>query len=110
MWCSSMMFQPSTCVSRAASSSPLSGGTPPRQGTHVLAARSDIVEVILPLVRETLRPLHCRPSVLSRHRKWVVVASDPRRSSLDGRILGCSGYPMQTALTFLVVLLGTLAV
>src|SRR5262249_38680193 len=50
MWCSSMMFQPSTCASRAASSSPLSRGTPPRQGTHVLAASSDIVEAILPLV------------------------------------------------------------
>jgi hypothetical protein len=42
--------------------------------------------------------------------KWVLVASDRRRSSLDGRILGCSDYPMQTALMFLVVLLSTLAV
>src|SRR5713226_2812823 len=46
------------------SSSPLSGDTPPRQGTHVLAARSDIVEVILPPARETLSPLRCRPSKL----------------------------------------------
>src|SRR6266571_4981155 len=70
MWCSSMTFQPSTCVSRAASSSPLSGGTPPRQGTHVLAARSDIVEVILPPARETLTPVHhCRSSELFGMRK-----------------------------------------
>src|SRR5713101_9524942 len=47
-WCSSMTFQPSTCLSTVASSSPLSGGTPPRQGTHVLAARSDILGMILP--------------------------------------------------------------
>src|SRR6266481_7422702 len=69
MWCSSMMFQPCTCVSIAASSSPLSGGTPPRQGTHVLAARSDIVKLILPPARETLSPLHCRPSELFGIRK-----------------------------------------
>src|SRR6266446_6059288 len=36
------------------SSSPLSGGIPPRQGTHVLAARLDIVEPILPSAREAL--------------------------------------------------------
>src|SRR6266699_2832345 len=70
MWCSSMTFQPPTCVSRAARSTPLSGGTPPRQGTHVLAARSDIVEVILPPARETLTPVHyCRSSELFGMRK-----------------------------------------
>src|SRR5438093_12522029 len=31
-----------TCVWRAAKSCPLRGGTPPRQGTHVLAARDDM--------------------------------------------------------------------
>src|SRR5260370_22073298 len=51
------------------SSSPLSGDTPPRQGTHVLAARSDIVEVILPPARETLSPLPSRPSELFGIRK-----------------------------------------
>src|SRR5713226_5787086 len=49
MWCSSMTFHPSTCFSRAASSSPLSGGTPRRHGTHVLVARSDITTAILAL-------------------------------------------------------------
>src|SRR5438876_1517266 len=79
-----MMFLPSTCYRSRESAPPFSGGTPPRQGTQVLAARSDIVGVILRLV-------------------------DRRRSSLDGRILGCSGYPMKSTLMFLVVLLGTLA-
>src|SRR5216684_258349 len=51
------------------SSSPLSGDTPPRQGTHVLAARSDIVEVILPLARATLSPLPSRPLELFEMRK-----------------------------------------
>src|SRR5712671_571289 len=41
--------------------------------------------------------------------KRVLVASDRRRRPLDERILGCSGYPMQTALMFLVLLLGSLA-
>src|SRR6266478_5758812 len=49
MWCSAMTFHPSTCLSRAASSSPLSGGTPPRHGTQVLVARSDIATAILAL-------------------------------------------------------------
>src|SRR6266849_4734904 len=47
MWCSSMTFQPFTCFSSAASSSPFNGGTPPRQGTQVLVARSDITTAIL---------------------------------------------------------------
>src|SRR5712692_9674231 len=64
MWCSSMTLQPSTCFSRAASSSPLSGGTPPRQGTHVLAASSDIVERILPPAGERVSPPPSRPSEL----------------------------------------------
>src|SRR5260370_28817832 len=64
-----MTFQPCTCVSRAASSAPLSGDTPPRQGTHVLAARSDIVEVILLPAPETLSQLHCRLSELSGMRQ-----------------------------------------
>src|SRR5216684_562730 len=51
------------------SSSALSGDTPPRQGTHVLAARSDIVEVILPLARATLSPLPSRPLELFEMRK-----------------------------------------
>ena len=51
MWCSSITFHLSTCFSTVASSSPLSGGTPPRQGTHVLAARSDILGMILPSAR-----------------------------------------------------------
>ena len=49
MWCSSTTFQPSTCFSRAASSSLFSGGTPSRHGTHVLVARSDMVRPILAL-------------------------------------------------------------
>jgi hypothetical protein len=48
----------------------LERGTPPRQATHVLAARSDIVEVILPPTRETLTPLrYCRSSELFGMRK-----------------------------------------
>jgi pimeloyl-ACP methyl ester carboxylesterase len=41
--------------------------------------------------------------------KWFLVASDRRRSSFGGRILECEGYPMQTTLMFLAVLLSTLA-
>src|SRR6266404_1566598 len=41
-WCSSITFHPPTCFCREASSSPLSGGTPPRQGTQALVARSGI--------------------------------------------------------------------
>ena len=44
-----MTFQPFTCFSSAVSSSPLSGSTPPRHGTHVLVARSDITTAILAL-------------------------------------------------------------
>src|SRR5260370_82359 len=50
-------------------------------------------------------------------RKWrapresgVLVASDWRRRPLDECTLGCSAYPVPTALMILVVLLGTLAV
>src|SRR6266404_953096 len=46
-WCSSITFHPSTCFCREESSSPFSGGTPPRHGTQALAARSDITTVIL---------------------------------------------------------------
>src|SRR6267143_5646168 len=49
MWCSSMTLQPSTCFCNEASSSPLSGATPPRHETHVLVARSDITTAILAL-------------------------------------------------------------
>src|SRR5713101_6353551 len=59
-----MMFHPSTCFWSREISSPLSGGTPPRQGTHVLAARSDIVEVILPPAGERVSPPPSRPSEL----------------------------------------------
>jgi hypothetical protein len=47
----------------------LERGTPPRQGTHVLAARSDIVEGILPLAREALSPLPSWPPELFGLRK-----------------------------------------
>src|SRR5260370_33246505 len=56
-----MMFHPSTCFCSSDSSSRLSGGTPPRQGTHVLAPRLDILELILPSVGERVSP---RPSRL----------------------------------------------
>src|ERR1700730_15298368 len=46
-WCSPITFHPSTCFCREASSSPFSGGTPPRHGTQALAARSDITTIIL---------------------------------------------------------------
>src|SRR5215467_8252169 len=49
MWCSSITLHPSTCFCKATSSSPLSGGTPPRHGTHALAERSNILEMILAL-------------------------------------------------------------
>src|SRR2546425_5319852 len=49
MWCPSITFHPSTCLCKEASSSPLSGGTPPRHGTQALAARSDITTAILAL-------------------------------------------------------------
>jgi len=39
----------------------------------------------------------------------MLVASDQRRKPLDERTFGCSGSQLQTALMFLVVLLGTLA-
>src|SRR6266851_4843660 len=97
-------------------SSPLSGGAPPRQGTHVLAERSDIVELILPSVGGRISPPPSRPPELFGMRKerapresGVLVASDWRRRPLDERILGCSGYPIQTALMILVILLVTLA-
>src|SRR6266702_5418584 len=53
MWCSSKTFHPSTCFCKAASSSPLSGGTPPRHGTQVLLARSNITDTILSLACHT---------------------------------------------------------
>src|SRR5260370_41515103 len=59
-------------------SSPLSGGVPPRQGTHVLAARSDIVEAILLPPRETLSPLPSRPAERFGMRK----EGTPRESEL----------------------------
>src|SRR6266852_4922464 len=49
MWCPSITFHPSTCLCKEASSSPFSGGTPPRHGTQALAARSDITTAILAL-------------------------------------------------------------
>src|SRR5438132_9303484 len=91
-------------------SSPLSGATPPRQGTHVLVARSDIVEVILTLVRETLRTLHCQPFLPSRDRKMGSSSEWSAKKVTRRRILGCLGYPMQTTFIFPVVLLGALAV
>src|SRR5208337_325691 len=74
------MFHPSTCFWSVERSSPLSGGTPPRQGTHILAARSDIVEVIVPPAHETLSLLPSRPSELFGMRKWRA----PRESELIG--------------------------
>ena len=62
MWCSSITLQPSTCLCKAMSSSPLSGGTPPRQGTLVLAARSDIVGMILALRSQA----HLRPQPVEK--------------------------------------------
>ena len=56
MWCSSITLQPSTCLCKATSSSPLSGGTPPRQSTHVLAARLDILRMILALRSQAYLP------------------------------------------------------
>src|SRR2546425_5980530 len=47
MWCSSMALQPSTRFSNDASSSPFNGGTPPRQGTQNLLAKSDITYAIV---------------------------------------------------------------
>src|SRR5712692_427923 len=49
MWCSSITFHPSTCSCREPSCSPFNGGTPPRHGTQVLVARSDMVGSILAL-------------------------------------------------------------
>src|SRR5258706_14422882 len=65
--------------------SPLSGGTPPRQGTHVLAARSDIAKVILPPARETLTPPPSRPAELFGMRKERA----PDESELIGRTWKC---------------------
>src|SRR6266853_1128394 len=49
MWCSLTTFQWAhcgSCLRTCSSSLPLSGGTPPRQGTQVLSARDDIENLL----------------------------------------------------------------
>src|SRR5580700_2677607 len=50
MWCWSTTLHWGTILCSASSSLPLSGGTPPRQGTHCLSASCSVMGVSLPIV------------------------------------------------------------